>query len=330
MCDYPIFRAWKFTTSPAQAAGDKETAMSGIHHVTAISGPAGRNLEFYRGALGLRFVKKTVNFDAPDMYHLYFGDETGLPGSVMTFFEIPGAPPGRPGAGMIHETQWRLRDDAALDFWEGRLGEHGIAAQREDGTLRFADPEGLGIAFVADPGPDAPLAAEARGIPPEHALLGFAGARALTDDVERSAAVLASLPGFERDGDGWRVTGDRTSTWAYDPAPVTPGRPGAGTVHHIAFASHADEQEAWLRAIVAGGHRPSPIMDRTYFRSIYFREPSGVLFEIATAGPGFTIDEPAATLGSELRLPPQYESRRAAIEARLRPIVNPRDVAPRA
>jgi glyoxalase family protein len=304
--------------------------LHGIHHVTAITAEAQPNLDFYAGVLGLRFVKKTVNFDAPDMYHLYFGDETGTPGSVMTFFEIPGAPPGRPGAGMIHETRWRVRDEAALDFWSDRLAGHGIAGTRTSGLLRFADPEGLGIALVADPGEDPPLAAVARDIPAEHALLGFAGARALTDDVERSAAMLVELPGFERAGDGWQITGDRTSTWAYDPAPVTPGRPGAGTVHHIAFASHPDEQQDWFAALVAAGHRPSPILDRTYFRSIYFREPSGVLFEIATIGPGFTIDEPVATLGGELRLPPQYETRRAVIENRLRPILNPRDVAPRA
>jgi glyoxalase family protein len=304
--------------------------LHGIHHVTAITAEAQPNLDFYAGVLGLRFVKKTVSFDAPDMYHLYFGDETGTPGSVVTFFEIPGIQPGRPGAGMIHETQWRVRDDAALDFWEARLADEEITAARADGILRFADPEGLGIAFVADPGADAPLAAAMPGIPPAHALLGFAGARALTDDVERSAAVLAELAGFERDGDIWHVTGDRTSTWGYEPAPVTPGRPGAGTVHHIAWASHPEEQEDWFAALVAARHRPSPILDRTYFRSIYFREPSGVLFEIATAGPGFTVDEPAATLGGELRLPPQYESRRASIEARLRPVVNPRDVAPRA
>jgi glyoxalase family protein len=302
----------------------------GLHHITMITGDIQKNVEFYADVLGLRLVKTTVNFDAPDMYHLYFGDETGTPGSVMTFFEIPGVPPGRPGAGMIHETQWRVRDEAALEFWSDRLAGHGITGSRDDGVLRFADPEGLGIAFVADPGPDQPLAAAARDVPPEHALLGFAGARAYTDDAELSAAVLTGLPGFERAGDAWRVTGDRTSSWAYDPAPVTPGRPGAGTVHHIAFASHPDEQEDWLAALVAAGHRPSPILDRTYFRSIYFREPSGVLFEVATVGPGFTIDEPAATLGSELRLPPQYEGRRSVIEDRLRPIVNPRDVAPRA
>jgi glyoxalase family protein len=301
--------------------------LHGIHHVTAITAEAQPNVDFYAGVLGLRLVKKTVNFDSPDMYHLYFGDEVGHPGSVLTFFEIPGAMPGRPGAGMIHETRWRVRDAAALDFWAARLTEAGTATERDNAALRFADPEGLGLAFVADATPDAPLAAAHAEIPAEHALLGFEGASAYSSDPERSTATLAGLPGFQRDGDGWRVQGDRVSIWRYDPAPVTPGRPGAGTVHHIAWASHAAEQEEWLAAIVAAGHHPSPIMDRTYFRSIYFREPSGVLFEIATDGPGFAIDEPVESLGTALRLPPQFEARRTAIEARLRPLTSPRDVA---
>jgi glyoxalase family protein len=301
--------------------------LHGIHHVTAITAEAQPNVDFYAGVLGLRLVKKTVNFDSPDMYHLYFGDEVGHPGSVMTFFEIPGAAPGRPGAGMVHETRWRVRDAVALDFWAARLAEAGIAAERDGATLRFADPEGLGLAFVADPTPDAPLPARHAGIPAESALLGFEGASAYSTDPGSSTATLAGLPGFERDGDGWRVTGDRSSTWRYDPAPVTPGRPGAGTVHHIAWAARDAEQEDWLAAVVAAGHHPSPIMDRTYFRSIYFREPSGVLFEIATDGPGFAIDEPVESLGTTLRLPPQFEARRTPIEARLRPLRSPRDVA---
>jgi glyoxalase family protein len=301
--------------------------LHGIHHVTAITAEAQPNVDFYAGVLGLRLVKKTVNFDSPDMYHLYFGDEVGHPGSVLTFFEIPGAMPGRPGAGMVHETRWRVRDAAALAFWTGRLTDAGIATERDHATLRFADPEGLGLAFVADPTPDAPLAATHAEIPAQHALLGFEGASAYSSDPERSTATLVDLPGFERDGDGWRVTGDRTSTWRYDKAPVTPGRPGAGTVHHIAWASHDAEQEEWYAYLAGESLRPSDIMDRTYFRSIYFREPSGVLFEIATDGPGFTIDEPVETLGTELRLPPRFESRRGPIEARLRPLRSPRDVA---
>jgi glyoxalase family protein len=304
------------------------TRLHGIHHVTAITAEAQPNIDFYAGVLGLRLVKKTVNFDSPDMYHLYFGDETGAPGSIMTFFEIPGALPGRAGAGMVHETRWRVRDAAALDFWATRLTDAAVATERDGTALRFADPEGLGVALVADETPDAPLAAAHAEIPAEHALLGFEGASAYSTDPDRSTAVLDLLPGFERDDDGnWRVEGDRSSTWRYDPAPVTPGRPGAGTVHHIAWASRAAEQEDWLAAIVGDGLRPSPIMDRTYFRSIYFREPSGVLFEIATDEPGFLIDEPVDSLGSALRLPPQFEPRRGPIEARLRPLRSPRDVA---
>ena len=300
----------------------------GIHHVSTIAGDPQRNLDFYTRVLGLRFVKRTVNFDDPTTYHLYYGDEVGSPGSIMTFFEIPGALPGRAGAGMVHETRWRVRDAAALDFWARRLTDAAIATERDATTLRFADPEGLGVAFVADQTPDALLAAAHPEIPAQHALLGFEGASAYSSDPERSTPVLELLPGFERDYEGnWRVEGDRSSTWRYDPAPVTPGRPGAGTVHHIAWASRAAEQEDWHAAMVGDGLRPSPIMDRTYFRSIYFREPSGVLFEIATDAPGFLIDEPVESLGTALRLPPQFESRRGPIEARLRPLRSPRDVA---
>jgi glyoxalase family protein len=297
---------------------------SGIHHVTAITAEAQPNIDFYAGVLGLRLVKKTVNFDAPEMYHLYFGDETGAPGSIMTFFEIPGVVPGRAGAGMIHRVSWRVGAPDALSFWERRLADAGVEAERADEWLRFADPEGLGLELVIDRSAEEPLAADAPGVPAEHRLLGFHGARALAADPAASTATLADLLGGSEAGRDWNLgDGHRSSHWGYDPAPTTPGRQGSGTVHHIAWGTAPEEQEAWLDRVITAGYYPSPIMDRTYFRSIYFREPSGVLFELATRGPGFAIDEPLEDLGTGLRLPPQFESSRTAIEARLRPVAAP-------
>jgi glyoxalase family protein len=296
----------------------------GIHHITAITAEAQPNIDFYAGVLGLRLVKKTVNFDAPDMYHLYYGDRTGRPGSILTFFEIPGAAPGRAGRGMVHRIGWRVATRASLDFWRDRLAGEGIVATADGDELAFADPEGLAIELVVDASGQEPLVAGAPGIPDEHALRGFCGARAFATDPGRSRSLLEGLVGATPAGDGY-VIGDtaRSATWDYDAAPVTPGRPGAGTVHHIAWSTEPGEQEAWLERVAADGRHPSPIMDRTYFRSIYFREPSGVLFELATRGPGFAIDEPEETLGRALRLPPQYEPHRAAIEANLEPVRSP-------
>jgi glyoxalase family protein len=282
--------------------------LEGIHHITAITADAQRNVDFYVQVLGLRFVKKTVNYDQPDVYHLYYGDEQGHPGSIMTFFEFPGAAPGRHGAGMIHTVQWRVGGTDSLDFWERRVD----GAERAGETLRFTDPEGLGIELLAADVDDEPLTAAAPDIPPEHALLGFHAARAYAADPARSQPLLAAL-GLESD-----------ARWTYDPAPSEPGIQGAGTVHHIAWASQDDEHAAWRERASEGGARPTPIIDRTYFRSIYFREPSGVLFEIATLSPGFTVDEPADQLGEKLVLPPRLEDRRAALEERLTPITSPR------
>jgi glyoxalase family protein len=291
--------------------------LDGIHHITAITADAQRNIDFYVQVLGLRFVKKTVNYDQPDVYHLYYGDEQGRPGSIMTFFEFPGAAPGRHGAGMIHTIAWRVGGVGSLDFWERRVD----GALREERTLRFADPEGLGIELLAVDVDDDPLTAAAPDIPPEHALRGFHGARAYAADAARSTPLLDAL-GFDPDG---TVAGDdRRALWTYDPAPREPGIQGAGSVHHIAWASQDDDHAAWRdKARTAGAHA-TPIIDRTYFRSIYFREPSGVLFEIATLSPGFAVDEPADRLGEKLVLPPHLEDRRAELEQRLTPVSSPR------
>ena len=291
--------------------------LEGLHHVTAITGDAPRNVDFYSRVLGLRMVKKTVNFDAPDVYHLYFGDETGTPGSILTFFEFPGAGPGRAGDGMVHTVQWRVRDDAALDFWAQRIA----GAVREDGLVRFADPEGLGHELVAVDVSDAPLVASHPDIPDEHALRGFHGIRAYASDPARSAELLRAL-GFDGDGADWRAAGaQRSGTLVYDAPPAAPGAPGAGTVHHVAWSAADDaELEAFRGRARQGGAHPTQIIDRQYFHSVYFREPSGVLFELASRDIGFDVDEPRETLGRELKLPPQHEHLRARLERTLTPL----------
>jgi glyoxalase family protein len=301
--------------------------LEGIHHITAITGDAQANVDFYAGTMGLRMVKKTVNQDAPSVYHLFYADEQGSPGSDVTFFEFRGAQHGRAGAGMVHRIVWRVASTEALDFWAERLGNANIETERDGDSLRFADPEGLGHELLVAQVPDQPLIADHPEVPGELALQGFHAARAYTDDPERSAELLESLE-FERTDDGWEARGDnRGGLWSYDQAPPEPGIEGAGTVHHIAWASEMDEHLAWRERAIIGGAHPTPVIDRFWFRSIYFREPSGVLFEIATLGPGFGIDEDPDHLGEELILPPFLERRRAHIEAALTPVVNPRQAA---
>jgi glyoxalase family protein len=301
--------------------------LEGIHHITAITGDAPANVEFYVGVLGLRLVKKTVNQDDPTVYHLFYADDAGSPGADLTFFEYPGARPGRAGAGMVHRVVWRVGATEALDFWERRLAAHGVATERaDDGALRFADPEGLGHELVVASVPDAPLIADAPDIPREHALQGFDGVRAYASDPERSSALLRDTLGFTGGADGaWEVRGDeRGGRYVYDAAPGDRPVPGAGTVHHVAFASRMDDHEAWQQRVSRAGARATPVIDRFYFRSIYFREPSGVLFEIATMGPGFGADEDPEHLGERLSLPPNFERLRGELEQRLTPLPDPR------
>jgi glyoxalase family protein len=301
--------------------------LEGIHHITAITGDAPGNVEFYVGVLGLRLVKKTVNQDDPTVYHLFYADEHGSPGSDLTFFEYPGASPGRPGAGMVHRIVWRVGSGAAIDFWEQRLRESGVDAARVDGRLRFADPEGLEHELVVSTVDDEPLVGGAPDVPREHALQGFDGVRAYTDDPDRSEPLLRDTLGFTGGEDGrWEARGEhRGGIYAYDPAPpdVRP-RQGAGTVHHIAFATTIEEHEAWQQRVARSGARPTPVIDRFYFRSVYFREPSGVLFELATIGPGFDADEDPRHLGERLSLPPKFEPLRPQLEQTLTPLPDPR------
>jgi glyoxalase family protein len=302
--------------------------LEGIHHITAITAEAQRNVDFYADLLGLRLVKKTVNQDQPSVYHLFYADEEGNPGSDLTFFEFRGAPVGRAGAGMVHRIVWRVASPEALDFWADRLGGAGYESAREGERLRFADFEGLEHELVVARVDDRPLIADHPEVPRELALQGFHGARAYSAEPDRSRPLLAEGMGFaERDG-GWELRGEeRGSLWAYDEPPEEPGVPAAGTVHHIAWASQMDDHERWRERVIEAGARPTPVIDRFWFRSIYFREPSGVLFEIATLGPGFGVDEAADALGEKLILPPFLEDHREEIEAVLVPVTNPRTAA---
>jgi glyoxalase family protein len=295
--------------------------LEGIHHVSSITGDAQANVDFYAGTLGLRLVKKTVNQDDPTVYHLFYGDDKGSPGLDLTFFEYPGARPGRAGQGMIHRIVLRVSSEQALDFWERRLG-NGL---RSEGSLVFSDPEGLGLELRVVKTADAPLTASHPGIPAEHAIQGFEEARAYTSDPEASRELLEGALSFARAGDrSWEARGDsRAGRYVYDVAPAERGVPGAGTVHHVAWASLDDEQVAWRDRVIAAGASPTPVIDRYWFKSVYFREPSGVLFEIATMGPGFAVDEDPAHLGERLVLPPKFEGLRAQLEATLTPIHSP-------
>jgi glyoxalase family protein len=298
--------------------------LEGIHHITAITEDAQANVDFYAGVLGLRLVKKTVNQDNPTVYHLFFADEDGDPGSDLTFFEYPGAAPGRAGAGMVHRIVWRVASEAALDFWAERLGARGTESEREGQSLRFSDPEGLDHELAVVEVSDAPLIADHPEIPAEMALQGFHAARAYSPAPEASTALLEALE-FERLDSGWEARGaERGGLYAFDEPPAERGVQGAGSVHHIAWASLPDEHMEWRRRAVSAGAQPTPEIDRFYFKSIYFREPSGVLFEIATIGPGFTVDEPLEHLGEKLSLPPDFEHLRAEVEPNLRPVRNPR------
>jgi glyoxalase family protein len=302
--------------------------LQGIHHITCICADAPRNVDFYARVLGLRLVKKTVNFDAPEVYHLYYGDEYGSPGSILTFFEFPDAAPGRAGSGMIHRIQWRVPDEQALGYWAERLAKAGVDFDSggDHSALAFRDPEGLGLEIRIQVGDDAPLRATAIDIPSEHALLGFHGVRAYVPLPVETESVMTGVLGFEQPGE--RVyesqSAGRHAFYEYDSPPEAHGIQGAGTVHHIAWATPDDEQEDWRRRLIDAGAHVTPIIDRQYFHSIYFREPRGVLFEIATTGPGFAIDEDPEHLGEELRLPPQHEHLRERLEHSLVPIVNPR------
>jgi glyoxalase family protein len=300
--------------------------LEGIHHVTAITGDAPRNVDFYARVLGLRLVKKTVNQDDPSVYHLFYADEKGSPGSDLTFFEYPGSPRGRAGAGMVHRVVFRVASADALGFWEERLAGEGVDVGRSNGSLTFEDPEGLGLELHAAATSDEPLVAEHPEIPAELALQGFDGVRAYTAEPERSRPLLEETLGFApTDGESWELRGERRGSYYVYDRSAERGLQGAGSVHHVAWADQMDDHERWHERVVAAGAHPTPIIDRFWFKSIYFREPSGVLFELATIGPGFATDEPAEHLGEKLVLPPRFERLREQVERSLTPIHNPRE-----
>jgi glyoxalase family protein len=306
--------------------------LDGMHHITMITGDAQKNVDFYADVLGLRLVKKTVNFDAPEAYHLYFGDEQGSPGSILTWFEFAGAAPGRAGAGMIHTIQLGVASEDALGFWADRLAAKGYESTRGERSLTFEDYDGLRFELVVAADGNPPLRAVHPEVPAEHAILGVEGARAyIARGLDADRGLLTDTLGFTELGEGeYRLDGDeRHFHWGYDEA-TERGIPGAGTVHHIAWHSRDEDHVPWQERVAEAGMQVTPVIDRDYFLSIYFRQPQGILFEIATTSPGFAVDEDPEHLGEALRLPKQHEHLRPQLERLLTPVVNPRDARTRA
>jgi glyoxalase family protein len=300
--------------------------VSGIHHITAIASDPQRNLDFYTQVLGLRLLKLTVNFDDPGTYHLYFGNTAGAPGSILTFFPWPGAPRGTVGNGQVSATAFAVRPDA-LGFWRSRLAAEHIPAEDAgvrfgETVLRFTDPDGMPLELMATANADPDLAWAVSGIPQAQAICGFYSATLSEEGYERTASLLQQGMGMRfvgQEGNRFRYKAASSEAGAIVDVVCAPGgragRLGAGTVHHIAWRTlDAAQQRLWRDDLVQSGYNVSSIMDRVYFRSIYFREPGGILFEIATDGPGFAIDEPEEHLGERLILPSWLESRRSAIE----------------
>ena len=303
-------------------------AMNGLHHVTAIAGEARRNLDFYSRTLGLQLVKKTVNFDDPGTYHLYYGDEAGQPGTILTFFPWAHAAPGRPGIGETQETAFQV-PEGAIGYWVHRFVERGVrheAIEKRFGetVLPFRDPDGMRLALVAVPGVESGPAGSAGEVPAEHAIRGFHGVTLLLADAAPTGAILSDVLGFPEAAREEALVRYRAQGTAPGgivdlraAGAVPPARPGAGSVHHVAFRAAGDAAQAAMVDTLARNHgiRATEQKDRQYFRSVYFREPGGVLFEIATDVPGFDVDEPVEALGQTLKLPAFLEPRRAAIEA---------------
>jgi glyoxalase family protein len=305
-------------------------SLNGVHHISCITGDAPGNVEFYVGLLGMRLVKKTVNQDDPSVYHLFYGDEKGSPGFDLTFFEYPGARRGRAGAGMIHRILWRLPSAESLDYWQERLAAAGTASERSDDSLLFDDPEGLTHEFLVYDGPEELLRPRHSDVPAEFAIGGFHGVRAYSAAPEMTTKVLGEVLGFEDLGDGaWSVAGEsRSGRYVLDPSPEQGQIPGAGTVHHVAWATRLEDQDEWQAYVSGTGLYATPVIDRFYFQAIYFREPGGVLFELATMGPGFATDEDAGHLGERLSLPPDFEALRDQVEPRLKVLPDVRQWRP--
>ena len=310
----------------------------GIHHITAIAGNPQTNLNFYAGLLGLRLVKLTVNFDDPTTYHLYYGDGAGHPGTILTFFPWPSAPKGRRGAGQVTETAFAIPADA-WDFWTARLNGRGVTFEGPfyrfgEKVIAFSDPDGMRVELIATAVTNIDRAFEAGQVPLKFAIRGFHSATLSEADHRSTAALLTGTMGFKliaQDGNRFRYAADSSeSARTVDVLHVPQERQGrvlVGSVHHIAFRTADDaQQQAWLGELSKLHYGVSPVMDRKYFHSIYYREPGNILFEIATDPPGFAIDEAPEKLGSHLVLPAWLEPQRAQLEAVLPPLSMP-DVA---
>jgi glyoxalase family protein len=308
---------------------------SGIHHITAIAGDAQRNLDFYVAALGLRLVKRTVNFDAPEVYHLYYGDELGRPGTILTFFPYPGAARGKRGAGEAAALGFSV-PGGSLDSWRDRLSRFGIAfAGREErfgeGLLSFEDPDGMVVELIEDASVDALPAWEGGTVGADQAIRRFHGATITQRSLEPASSFLADVMGFAAAGiEGARhrfILGPEEGRTRIDillDPKAAAGRQSAGSVHHIAWRAADDEEQLlWRAALIEAGRSPTEVIDRCYFRSVYFREPGGLLFEIATDPPGFSADETKDALGGSLKLPRWLEPQRPSIERVLPPLSLP-------
>lgn len=314
--------------------------ISGIHHITAIAGDPQKNVDFYSGTLGLRLIKVTVNFDDPGTYHLYYGDGVGTPGTIITFFPWPKAPRGRHGTGQVAATSFAIPPDA-LEFWIDRLEGQGVTHQKVserfgDPSLSFIDPDGMRVELTVSSAAIAERANLNGPVPAQYAIRGFHSATLMEAGYRKTADLLTETLGF-------RLIGQDGNRFRYAVASGAPGsivdvvcapeeRHGhvlVGCVHHIAWRTVDDENQAnWLAELIRLGHDVSPVMDRKYFHSIYFREPGGILFEIATDPPGFTVDEPLDALGSSLVLPPWLESSREEMRQILPPLVLPDGTRP--
>ena len=308
-----------------------EKLVTGIHHVTALAGSPQTNIDFYTGILGLRMVKKTVNFDAPEVYHFYYGDENGNPGSIMTFFPYEGIQKGRHGKGMLNVTTFSV-PSASLSYWEERLKkfniDHRPAQDRFDGeaAIYFQDPDGLGLELIFNDKDDRDGFTYG-AIPLEHSIRGFYSVEIGQEGYEKTAGLLTEVLDHKliaEKGNRFRFAAT-DSPGSYIDILCSPdslrGLGGGGTIHHLAFNTANKESQLQVRKkVLNAGFNPTPVLDRQYFESIYFREPGGVLFEVATAEPGFAVDESVEDLGKELKLPPQYESKRDLIEKVVTPV----------
>ncbi len=313
----------------------KQNKISAIHHITAIAASAAENLKFYEQVLGLRLVKQTVNFDDPYTYHLYYADGTGSPGTIITFFPWEGTPFGSPGSGMISAISFSATIKS-MGYWHERLTGKGIDVQRGlrfgEPVLKFKDPHGLSLELIGVSSAPSPIPWQESSVEAGHGLLGFHSATAHLNSLDRTQGLLAGIMGLElhgKEGNRYRFKmRDSQSPGHFFDVLMDPGagrgRSGAGTVHHIAFRCRTDEEQLnWRNQLIQERFQVTAIIDRKYFKSIYFHEPGGVLFEIATDPPGFTVDEPLEKLGASLKLPSQYEPIRSKIVSTLPPLRTP-------